>query len=201
MGRSGGRGGSGGEEGGLGGAGGGAAEEVALGPLAAEVAEGGDLVGGLDALGHGGEAEAVGQVDDAPHDGGVAGPAVHPGHERAVHLQQVDREAAQVGQGRVAGAEVVDHDLHPQVPQGGDLADGHVLVVEQDVLGDLDLDAGGVDARVVDDDGDVLHHGVVAELGGGEVHVDPEAVAARVPAARPPSVGRPRRTGGGRGAR
>ena len=76
-------GGLGGQERGLGGAGGGAAEEVALGPFAPEVPQGGDLVDGLHALGDRGEAEAVGQVDDAPDDGGVAGPRRSPRPRRS----------------------------------------------------------------------------------------------------------------------
>ena len=54
--------------------------------------------------------ERVRQLDGRAHDGG--GPRVlgHRLHERAVELELVDRQLAQVGQRGVAGAEVVDGD-------------------------------------------------------------------------------------------
>jgi hypothetical protein len=47
-------------------------------------------------------------------DGHVAGVGRQAAHERAVDLQRLSGEALQVGQRRIAGAEVVDRHLHAQ---------------------------------------------------------------------------------------
>jgi len=46
-----------------------------------------------------------------PHDRRVLGVATQAGDERVVDLEDVDGETPEVGQRRVAGAEVVDRDL------------------------------------------------------------------------------------------
>ena len=86
-----------------------------LGPVAAERTEPGELVGGLDAFGHDGQAEVVGEVDDGlgHHRTGAVGSERLD--EGAVQLDDVDREPVQVAERREAGAEVVDGDLDADV--------------------------------------------------------------------------------------
>ena len=66
----------------------------------------------LDAFRHHPQAELAGHGDGGARDGGVFGGVADPAHERLVDLQDVDRELLQVGDRRVAGAEVVDGQAH-----------------------------------------------------------------------------------------
>ena len=59
-------------------------------------------------------AEALGQLDDRlEHRGGL--PRAEAVDEAAVDLEDVDRELLRVAERRVAGAEVVDRELHAEV--------------------------------------------------------------------------------------
>ena len=94
-----------------------AREVVALGEVAAERLEVAPGVLGLDALGDDAQAEVVGEVDRGAHDRGVGGVDGHLDHERLVDLDHVDREPLEVGQRRVAGAEVVDRERQADLAQ------------------------------------------------------------------------------------
>src|SRR5690606_10333679 len=82
-------------------------EEVALAEVAAERGEHRELLVGLDALGHRRQAERVRQRDDRGGDRRVLRLAAQPGDERAVELDDVQREAPQLAERRPARAEVV----------------------------------------------------------------------------------------------
>ena len=84
-----------------------AREVEALAQVAAEVAQRRPLLGELDALGHDVEVQRLAQRDDRAWPGPTASGVAPAAQERAVHLEDVDGEAAEVAQRRVAGAEVV----------------------------------------------------------------------------------------------
>ena len=86
-------------------------EEVSLRLVALEVDQRHELLLGLDALGRDPQPERVSETDHGGHDRGVAGIRAEAAHERAVDLHRVDREALEVAERRVAGAEVVDREL------------------------------------------------------------------------------------------
>ncbi len=114
--------------------------EVSLGLVAAKGLEVGELVVGLDAFGDCAQSEGVGQRDDGGDDGFVVGVGGDAGHEGAVDLDDVDREPFEVGQGRVAGAEVVDGDADSEqleLVQGGDGVGGGV---DESGLGELEAE-------------------------------------------------------------
>ena len=92
-----------------------AAPVVALASVAAEGHEVVELLGGLDALGHDREADAVAHLDDAVHDGPVGAVGGEPPDERLVDLQHRHRQAAEVAERGVPGAEVVHGQLHADV--------------------------------------------------------------------------------------
>ena len=92
----------------------GAAEVPPLAELDAELLEQHPLTLGLDALGHDVQAHRQRHRDDRPDDLGVVRVVLEPGHERAVDLHLGHGEPAQVGQRRVAGAEVVDREGQPE---------------------------------------------------------------------------------------
>ena len=64
----------------------------------------------LDALGQGEQSERPSELDERVDERGRVGRAVHLRDERPVDLEHVHRELPEVGQRRVAGAEVVDGD-------------------------------------------------------------------------------------------
>src|SRR5579862_3479305 len=87
------------------------AEQEALAQLEAEVLEQVDLVGALDAFGDDFEPEPLADRHDRGRETVVVDAAAE---ERPVHLEDVDRQAAEVAEGRVAGAEVVHRDTHAE---------------------------------------------------------------------------------------
>jgi hypothetical protein len=84
----------------------------ALADVAAQVQQRARLRRGLDAFGHDGAAEGAGQADHAFDDGAVLRVVEHVVHEAAVDLEHVHRQALEVGQRGVAGAEVVQRKAH-----------------------------------------------------------------------------------------
>jgi hypothetical protein len=62
------------------------------------------------------------------------------GDERAVDLDHVDRQPLEVGQRRVAGAEIVDRDAQPPIPKEIDRLHRLLDVVHHGGPGDLDAD-------------------------------------------------------------
>src|SRR5689334_20899091 len=74
------------------------AEQEALAELAAEIGQDLGLLAGLDALGDDHDAEIVAEPDDAAHQLEVALALGHPADEELVDLEDVDREAVQVGE-------------------------------------------------------------------------------------------------------
>ena len=95
----------------------------------------------LDALGDDLEAEVVAERDDRAHDRGVVGVAVHVEHERAVDLELRDREPGEVGERRVAGAEVVDRDADAERLEPADDVRRPRGIRDDRALGDLDRQA------------------------------------------------------------
>src|SRR5918994_6421400 len=81
-------------------------EALAVGAAQAGQLQGLGLV--LDALGDHPQAEEVGDAQDGVGQGLLLGPAEQAVHERLGQLEDVNGQVAQVGQGRVAGAEVVE---------------------------------------------------------------------------------------------
>jgi hypothetical protein len=56
---------------------------------------------------------APGEGDDGVHDGHAIG-AGHVGHKALIDLERVDREALEIAEGGVPGAEVIDGELQPE---------------------------------------------------------------------------------------
>jgi hypothetical protein len=92
----------------------------------------------------------VGHGHDGPGD--RAAPAVaQVADELPVDLECVQRERVQVGQRRVAGAEVVEGDQEAEFVQFGESPRGAAQVLDQQALGDLQLEALGRDAGLGQD--------------------------------------------------
>jgi hypothetical protein len=126
--------------------------------------------------------QGAGQGDDGPGHRRLLGPAGHAVDERLVDLEGVDGEAAQVGQGRVAGAEVVDGQVHAERLELVQADDGHLQVVHQDALGDLQGQALGGEAGVAEGRGHVVGQVAAEQVMGGEVDVQQQRAGVGVPA-------------------
>jgi hypothetical protein len=94
------------------------AEIVALGQPAALGIEHRQLLGALDAFGDRIEAEAATETERGPHDRRRARIVLERGDERAVELDLVEGEAAQIAEAGVPDAEIVDLDLDAELPSG-----------------------------------------------------------------------------------
>src|SRR6187397_2784750 len=90
------------------------AEVIALHFVALMLFEKTVLLGGFYAFRDHAQAQAVSHRDDGLRDRRVVLVARQIEHERAVDFYAAEREALQVTQRRVAGAEIVDRDPHAQ---------------------------------------------------------------------------------------
>ena len=63
--------------------------------------------------------------------------------EAAVDLDLVEREAAQIAQRRISGAEIVQRDAHADVAQVLQQGERRVVVADQHGFGDLELQPAG----------------------------------------------------------
>ena len=146
------------------------ADPVALHLVAAELAQQGQLLGGLDAFGHHFQVEVVRQVDHRAHQLAVLGTILHAADEALVDLQQGDGQAVEVDEGGEAGAEVVQGETHADLAQGlhGLL---HLLAAAHDRrLGEFELEPLGVDAALADQAVEGRQQLAVLELAEGQVH-------------------------------
>ena len=105
--------------------------------------------------------------------------AVEPGDERPVDLDRVERQVLQVGQRRVAGAEVVEHEPDAHVAQPAERPDPDLGLVHHDALGDLELERRRVEPGLGQDRVDLVDEVRLAELAGRQVDRHHQARAAR----------------------
>ena len=115
----------------------GAAEQESLGVIAAERADEGELVLGLDSFGDGLDVERVAHRDDAAHECCGAQVGSEGAGEAPVDLDDADREIVQERQRRVAGAEVVERDADAEFGDLAYFADGRGRGLDERGLGDL----------------------------------------------------------------
>ena len=111
--------------------------EVALTQVAAEAAQQLSLAGRLYSFGDDPLVESVGHGDDPADQGKVLRVGFHALNEGTGDLEVSHGEAAQMGQRGVSGAEVVERDPDPELPQPSQLARGGVDVADHRRLGDL----------------------------------------------------------------
>ena len=98
----------------------------------------------------------------------------------AVDLERVQGVLVEVGQAALAGAEVVEGDAQAEPPQLGEPLDGQLGAAHELDLRDLELEALGGEARLVEDPPHQPDEGGVRELARGHVDGHHEAVVARV---------------------
>src|SRR5438105_1961670 len=100
------------------------------------------LLRGLDALGDDVDAQAAPEVDDRADD--LAAFSLRALHERRIDLQLVDREAMQIAERGVAGAEVVDSKTAAELANALDDRERHFRILHDRALGDLEMQCGRI---------------------------------------------------------
>ena len=90
------------------------------------------LRGFLDAFGGGLDAERVGKLGDRVDDRARAVAGQQVLDEAAVDLELVEREALQIAQGRIAGAEIVERDANAERAQRMEQAQRRLAAFEED---------------------------------------------------------------------
>src|SRR3990172_155682 len=78
------------------------------------------LAFGLHAFGGDGHVERLAEADDARHDGTRLRTGAEGVDEGAVDLDLLDREAGEVAQARIAGAEIVHGDRYAEMVEAGE---------------------------------------------------------------------------------
>ncbi len=128
-------------------------EQITLAGIAAEHLQLGRLFRGLDAFGDGGQVQDLTEPDDRFGDRGALRSAVEFRGEAEVDLEDVDRQAGQVLQRGVAGAEVVERDadaVRTEAAQRGDaagFADDRRFGDLQDEVARVDAGTGGLSRK------------------------------------------------------
>ena len=169
-----------------------APERIALHELDAEVAQPARLLARLDALGDDRDVHRAGHRDDRPQDVAVALVLGHAGDELAVDLDRLDREALDVVQGGVAGAEVVEHQAHAEALEVLEHRGRRGALLHQHALGQLEPEALGRHAGLAQDGAELVGQRGLGELAAGEVDGQAGEVDARGRRSSARAGGRPR---------
>jgi hypothetical protein len=125
-----------------------AAEQKALALVAAFGAQAAQFGFGLDAFGGDGDAETLAEADDRADDRLGVGVGAEIAHEGLVDLDLVEREAAQIAQARIAGAEIIHRDPHPERAQRMQRGLYLAALLQQQGFGDLELQPPRRQARL-----------------------------------------------------
>src|SRR5882762_7898393 len=112
-------------------------KQESLHESAAEPVQSGRLGGRLHALGHHLHAQVAPEQEDRLDDAAVLLVRAHRPDEARIDLEQVDGQPVQVAERAVPGAEVVDAQLQPELPQAGQAPRRGGGVLDQHALGDL----------------------------------------------------------------
>src|SRR5579859_7482048 len=116
------------------------ADQIALRLRAALAAQHVELLGGLDAFRGRDHTEAPPQARDGPNDRERIVARRKLAHERAIDLDLVEREAAQIAQRGIAGAEIVERDLDAELAQLEQHLARRLAALQQHGFGDLELE-------------------------------------------------------------
>src|SRR6266853_149410 len=152
----------------------GGGKEIPLRLIATVHAQEFQLLHGLDSLGDHPHPERMRERDHHLGDRSVLPVPVGLAHERSVDLKAIDRQAREVAQVRIAGAEIVDGDLHPQLLQAIKDGDRPLAALDQHAFGELELEIARLEARCSQGALDGLHETGTAELLRRDVHGEPQ---------------------------
>ena len=112
------------------------------------------------------------KVDDGDGDRGVVRVADRVADEFAVDLDFVEREALEVGEARITGAEIVHRQAHAEELELVQGFDGFPGVAHQQRFGQFQREQGGLDAALPQHLSHHVGQVLALELAGGEVDRD-----------------------------
>lgn len=113
--------------------------EVALNLGAAFFTDAVELRLRFDAFGNCGDTEALAQVRNGFDHGGAFRPIDRFFHERAINLDLVEGEDAQMREGGIAGPEIIERDPHAHVAKPAKIINGMGFSAEQRGFRDFDF--------------------------------------------------------------
>src|SRR3569833_2414763 len=122
------------------------------------------------ALGDSREIESAGEADDGRDEarrGSISGQAVD---ERSIDFQRVHRHVRQAAQGGIAGTEVIDRHAHARTAQRPQLADLIRIRIDEQALGDLQVQPPTIVAPAGDNILDELREAGASQLQRRAVH-------------------------------
>ena len=157
-----------------------AAEQVALDRVAPPAAQEAGLGLGFDAFGEDRQVEAAAHDDGGRGDGRIDRVVDDVAHEGLVDLDLVEGKARQVGERRVAGAEIVERQLDAECLQLAAHGDGFGDIVDEGALGDFQFERRGRQAALGQRGGDLGGQVGLAELAGRQVHGDMQRQQAEI---------------------
>ena len=106
----------------------------------------------LDAFGGGLHVQIGREADHRADQCGIAALRVRgAGDKRSVDLDLVERDALQIAEARVAGAEIVEREFHADRLQRADHLVDVLVVAEEHAFGDLQLEPLGGQAGLAED--------------------------------------------------
>src|SRR5882672_3446267 len=149
-----------------------ASAKIALIGLAAERSQEIELCLGFNPLRDHDHAQALGQVDDRLDDRRIVQIVRQVLDEAAVDLEFVDREALQIIQAGIAGAEIVDRQADAHLVQLIQQLRGFLRVLHDCVLGEFDLELLRLDAVAGEGGRYALDQARAAELERGKIDGD-----------------------------
>src|SRR5439155_1078126 len=132
----------------------------------------------LYALRHGVESERLAEGHHGAHELRSAVRIGQPAHEGTVDFEDVDRETMQVGERRVAGAEIVDRKPDAEGLQAAESLEVRVAVVHDGALGELDDEIVRLESGFTQRLGDVMYQIALFEVAGRDVHREPQGRSA-----------------------
>src|SRR5258706_694623 len=117
------------------------AEQEALDLVAFVFAQEAQLLGGFHAFCNHAQIHAVAELDHGARNGRIVRVGADVAHEGLVYFQPVHREALQIAQARIPGAEIVDAQAHAEFLQRVQCLDELLCILHHQALGELELQA------------------------------------------------------------
>src|SRR6266849_7172238 len=133
-----------------------------------------ELFSGFDAFGRGRHAHSVCERRDRSHDIERACVFRNVLYERTVNLDLVERKTLEIGERGISGAKIVHGDPDTECSQLVKPGKCRFPVVQQDSLGNFDLQPCRVQARGSECTNDDLHQAVIAEGNRWNIGLDTE---------------------------
>lgn len=134
------------------------------------------LLFGLDAFRKCRCIEAGADPDHRPDDGKVTRIRFDTGDEAAVELDLVECKSAEIAEGGITGAEIVNSDADAEFLQSPQQRQALFDVGKEDRLGDLDLQTLGAKAGFIERGNDCREQAVMPELTDREIDSNPQMI-------------------------